>query len=371
MENDDEAGISHLIEHMMFKGTSKRTAKQIAEAIEGRGGHLNAFTDREVTCYYARVLKDDVDNCIEVLCDMLTNSLFADNDLALEKRVVQEEIKKYNDSPEDQIHDLHAQHRWGEHPLGKPIIGTHESVGSFQADNIRTYMKRRYVANRVVVSVAGNVDPSAVVSCARQQLGGINGTVELPSSTPPSAKPGEKRITKDIEQVHFCIGADVVNALSEDRFTCVVLDAVLGGSMSSRLFQEIREKRGLAYAIGSYLSLYREAGAYTIYGGTNPEQYEQVCELSRKELAKIASEGVPEEELDRTKKMISGEMVLGLEGMSARMTRMARSELVYGRDVPIEEVLERVNKVTPHDLQTIASQYLAADRLVTTAVGPF
>lgn len=371
MESESEGGISHLIEHMLFKGTKNRTAEQIAQDIEGRGGHLNAFTDREQTCYYARILSEDVPNAVEVLGDMYTQSLFEPPELELEKGVVQEEIRKYEDSPEDHIHDLHSRTRWGDHPLGRPIIGTHESVGSFSREKIIEYMDRRYVAGKTLVAAAGNLDPQILKDSVERALGGLSDDAELPTSVAPASRPGETLAKKDVEQVHFCIGGDMVSQLDERRFAASVMDALLGSSMSSRLFQEVREKRGLVYAIGSYTAMYREAGAFTVYGGTSPAKFDQVREVCAEELRKVREEPVPEEELVRVKQMLKGNIVLGLEGMSSRMHRIARNELVHGREMPIEETLEKINAVSAKDIQELANEYLDEAALTTTAIGPF
>lgn len=371
MESDAEAGISHLIEHMLFKGTGRRTAEQIAQDIEGRGGSMNAFTDREMTCYYVRVLADDVENALDVLSDMYTCSKLSPDDLELEKSVVQEEIGKYEDSPEDHIHDLHARMRWGSHPLGRPIIGSHESVGGLKRENLTGYMSCRYVAGKTIVAVAGNVEPQQVRDIAQRFLEPLQNDFELPLEPPPKSTPGEFLNSKDVEQVHFCIGGNGVNVYDDRKYAMSVLDAVVGGSMSSRLFQEIREKRGLAYAIGSYTAPYREAGAFTIYGGTSLKTFDQVREVVASEISKLRAEPVPDDELQRTKRMLTGNLVLGLESMSARMTRMARNEMLFGRDIPVEETVEKINAVTAKDLQALANEHLNLDGLTTTAIGPF
>lgn len=371
MESETEAGISHLIEHMLFKGTTHRTAEQIAQEIEGRGGHLNAFTDREVTCYYARVLAEDVERAIDVLSDMYLHSVFDPDDLELEKQVVQEEIKKYEDTPEDHIHDLHTRMRWGNHPLGRPIIGTHASVSSFTSEQIRDYMQRRYASGKTLVAVAGKVDPEKVAQFVEQMMPQPSSDCELPLESPPTASAGKNLVPKEVEQVHFCLGGDMVNLYDTNRHAAIVMDAIMGGSMSSRLFQEVREKRGLAYAIGSYNALYREAGAFTVYGGTSPRTFDTVLEVVTEELRKLREEPVPEEELERTKNMLAGNLVLGLEGMSTRMTRIARNELLYGRDIPVEETLAEVRAVTAETIQNLANRFLQPDQLTLTAIGPF
>ncbi|MBI5706311.1 MAG: insulinase family protein [Armatimonadetes bacterium] len=369
-EHDDEAGITHLIEHMLFKGTKTRTSKEIAEAIEGRGGHLNAFTDKENTCYYCRVLSDDVENGIDVLTDMMRNSLIEPEELEREKGVVLEEIKRGEDEPSDHVHDLHLQGRWGEHPLGKPVIGTPESVSSFKQANLNTYMDRRYRGGSILLSVAGNVDPESVCSWARAHLESIEpGDGKLECSR-PAGEPGPNFVKKDVEAVHFCIGSDGVGLFDDELYTMAVMDAALGGSMSSRLFQEIREKRGLAYAVGSYSLTYSAGGAYTVYGGTGAQTWGQVQELVRTEFDKVMADGLEADELERTKRNICGSIVLALEGMSSRMMRMAKNELVYGRQIPVDETVAKVNAVTNEDVTTLARRVLDAANMSTTAIGP-
>lgn len=369
-EEPGEEGITHLIEHMLFKGTGKRTAKEIAEAIEGRGGMLNAFTDKEVTCYYCRVLMEDATHGVEVLSDMMTNSLFDPEELTREEAVVLEEIKRSEDEPGDLVHDLHFQHCWPSHPLGKPVIGTPESVSSFQRDHLARYMERRYRGENVVLAVAGNVTPEAVVAAAEAALGAIPSGGTSADQSRPKVETGSRMVSRDVEQVHFCIGTDGCSAYDDEIYTLSILDGALGGSMSSRLFQEIREKRGLAYAIGSYAITYRPGGAFTVYGGTSLENWGLVQELVAAEVEKVKADGITEDELHRTKTNLRGNLVMSLEGTSARMMRMARSEIVHRRDIPIEETLGKLSAVTNQDVVELARR-LFADGLSTTAIGPF
>ncbi|MDQ2986971.1 MAG: insulinase family protein [Armatimonadota bacterium] len=370
-ETASEGGISHLIEHMLFKGTPSRSAEQIAQSIEGRGGYLNAFTSREETCYYARVLNDDVDNAVEVLGDMYVNSLFDSKELALEKNVVQEEIRKEFDSPEELVHDLYHQNRWGNHPLGLPIIGTHESVGSFSRQDLTDYVGRRYTAGNTLVAASGKLDTDALCSSVEKALGGLEGGKASPEELPPTDHPGEFLRKQGAEQVHFCIGGSGIAKRDDRRHSAWVFDAVMGGSMSSRLHQEIREKRGLAYAVGSYLASYSEGGTYVIYGGTSPSKFSEVRELVGVEFARIQQDLVPDEELARAKRMLKGGMVMGLEATSTRMRRMASNEIIFGRQVPIEEVIACIDAVTSEEIRSLACDLVEPSKINTTAVGSF
>jgi predicted Zn-dependent peptidase len=370
-EFDNESGITHLIEHMLFKGTQKRTAKQIAEAIEGRGGSLNAFTDKESTCYYCRVLSDDVDTGVDVLTDMMLNSLIDPEELEREEGVVLEEIKRSEDEPSDYVHDLHLQERWKNHPLGKPIIGTPESVSGFKREDLKTYMDRRYRGDNVLLSIAGNVDPETVRSLAEAALSSLPPNAEHEQTTRPAGAAKSTMVTKDVEQVHFCVGTDGTSIYDSELYTLIVLDAALGGSMSSRLFQEIREKRGLAYSVGSYTLNYGAGGSYTVYGGTSPDKWPLVQELIRKEFDNVMKSGLEAEELERTKRHISGNLVLALEGMSSRMMRMSRNELHHNREIPIDETLAKIAAVKNDDIVALASSILPEEKVSVTAIGPF
>lgn len=370
-ENENEAGITHFIEHMLFKGTKGRSAHQIAQEIEGRGGVLNAFTDKEQTCYYCRVLMDDVETAVDVLSDMVANSMLDPEELEREKGVVLEEIKRSEDEPSDHVHELHLEGRWGHHPLGKPVIGTSESVSSFARDDLVTYMDRRYRGKNLILSAAGNVDPEQFRALANQKLGGFQGSNDAPPLTRPKGGGGKMEHAKDVEQVHFCIGGDSCAVTDDAIYPMAILDATLGSGMSSRLFQEIREKRGLAYAVGSYNLSYSAGGAFTVYGGTGRKSWDQVQELVRTEFDKVMRDPIPADELARVKKQISGNMVLALEGMNSRMMRMTRNEIHFGREVPIEETLAKIDAVTADQVLELAASVLDAQAVSTTAIGPF
>lgn len=371
-ELDTEEGITHLIEHMLFKGTPTRTAKEIAESIEGRGGMLNAFTDKESTCYYCRTLSDDAVNGIEVLTDMMLHSNFDPEELEREEEVVCEEIKRSVDEPGDHVHELHLEYRWGRHALGKPIIGTEESVRSFRRDHILSYMDRRYRAENVMLSVSGNVDPEQIRAAAETTLGKLPAGVTNSQVERPLGTKAMNEVSKDTEQVHFCIGTDGISMYDEvDIPVMSILDSALGGSMSSRLFQEVRERRGLVYSIGSYTLTYGAGGAYTVYGGTSKKNWEEVKEITRREMDKVMQDGLSEAELERVKRSLAGNLVLALEGMNSRMMRMSRNEFNYERQITVEEALERLNKVTNSQVMELANRILTEERVSTTAIGPF
>jgi predicted Zn-dependent peptidase len=369
-EASGEYGVSHLIEHMLFKGTESRSAKEIAEAIEGRGGILNAFTDKEATCLYCRVLSDDVETGVDVLCDMILNSLLEPAELRREKGVVLEEIHRSADEPADHVHDLHLEERWPLHPLGRPVIGTSKSVKALKRENLVGYIQRRYTGPNLLAAVAGRVDPEAFREMVAAKLGSIPGDSESTEASRPEGKSTDRYHEKDIEQVHFCIGSDGCSVYDEDIHALAVMDAALGGGMSSRLFQEIREKRGLAYAVGSYATSFGEGGTFTVYGGTNPKNWPLVQQLVRAEFDKVAKRGLAPEELGRTKRLLRGNMVLALEGMSGRMMRMSRNELYHGREIPLEETLAKIERVSNDDVIRLARNLLAPSKIGVTAIGP-
>lgn len=370
-ETEAEAGITHFIEHMLFKGTAKRNSQQIAEEIEGRGGMLNAFTDKERTCYYCRTLAEDAGNGFEVLSDMLANSLLDPEELEREKGVVLEEIKRGEDEPGDHVHDLHLQGLWPNHKLGLSIIGTSESVSSFSRDDLTAYIDRRYKANNLVVSATGKVDHDEFVQWSSDYLSGFESGEKSPELERPTSQPGTNYVAKEVEQVHFCIGTSGASYHDDqDFYRLIVLDGVLGGGMSSRLFQEVREKRGLVYAVGSYMMSYNSGGAFTIYGGTSAEKWGEVQTVIRNELDKIVYDGPTEAEIAKVKRQIAGNIVLGLESTNARMMRMAKNEIVYGRQIPVEETVAKINAVTVQQVQEISHKLFSPSTMRTTVIGP-
>jgi predicted Zn-dependent peptidase len=364
-------GISHFIEHMLFKGTERRDARQIADEIESRGGALNAFTDKEYTCYYAKALSEHADVVMDVLTDMLLHSQLSPDELHRERNVVLEEIKRYKDTPDDLVHDLFASVIWDKHPLGRSVIGVEKTVASLEREELTNYLSAHYLPGRIVVSAAGNVSHEEMVKLAQQYLGEMTGSAPDPLLKPPVSSGKNKLQKKKTEQVHFCLGCQAFSQHNDDRYRLTILDSVLGGNMSSRLFQEIREKRGLAYSIGSYSLSFRESGLFTIYGGTSPASFDEVVELTHVEIQKVLHEGLLDDEISKAKNQIKGALVLGLESMSSRMMRMGKSMLYFDRVIPLQEIVSKIQAVQGSDIIQIAESLFKDDSLSLAAIGPF
>lgn len=371
-EEEPQRGISHFIEHMLFKGTRRRNAREIADAIESRGGHLNAFTGKESTCYESRVLAEDVPLALDILTDMFRNSLFDPEEMQREKSVVIEEIKMYEDTPEEMVHDLFEETLYPTHPLGKPIIGTDKTVAGLTRDDLTGYIARRYRPDSIVLAAAGALEHTELVKLAEQALGDLDGRAPARLMARPSASGKSKRKTKrDIEQMHFVYGSIGYCKTEKQRYSLSILNNVLGGNMSSRLFQEIREKRGLAYAIGSYARSYQDGGFFCVYGGSSPNTFDQVLELTREEFAKVRKAGLTDDELSKAKTQVRGALVMGLESMNARMNRFGDALLSYGRVIPITEVLAEYEAVSHETIAEVAAQVLDETTMTLTAIGPF
>ena len=369
-EEPTEAGMSHFLEHMMFKGTATRTAADISESFDRLGAELNAFTSKEYTCYYSRFLDEHLGTAVEVIADMVCNSLLDEKAITSEKEVVLEEISRHEDAPDDSIHDVFADALWPGHPLGRPILGTEESVSAFDREAAVRYHAGHYRPKDLVVVATGNVRHDDLVSLASQHLC-------LPDGAPgerPRVSPEQPRTlsvrSKDTEQAHICWGVPGLEAGHDDRFVLAVLDSILGGGMSSRLFQEIREKRGLAYAVYSYHNLFRETGSVTVYVGTRPSNASEVVGLVRRETTSVAEDGVSEEELSRSKECIKGHLVLGLESTRSRMTRLGKSEITDSEILSIDEIVGRVEAVTAEDVRELAQRLFSRPQ-VLAMIGPF
>ncbi len=371
------AGASHFLEHLLFKGTSARSALDIAQAMDAVGGEFNAFTEKEHTCYYATVLDRDVELAIDVVGDVVLDAVVAAADVEVERNVVLEEIAMRDDDPGDLVHDEFAAALFGDTPLGRPILGTVESIGAMSASRVRGWYRGRYAPARMVVSAAGNVDHDAVTRRVEQLLdaraAALAGATTHPRRRPArTGRPAEavRVVADDTEQANLVLGCLGLSRHDERRFAAGVLSAALGGGTSSRLFQRVREERGLAYSVYSFTSGYDDAGVFGVYAGCTPGKADEVLALVGAELVDIAAGGLGADEIERGKGQMRGGTVLGLEESSARMSRIGKSELVYGDVLTVEELLARIDAVTAADVAEVAAYLLAQPRCLTV-VGPF
>ncbi|MFA5839605.1 MAG: pitrilysin family protein [Candidatus Margulisiibacteriota bacterium] len=367
-ESPIESGISHFIEHMNFKGTSRRSAFEIAHAFDAIGGKINAYTGKEFTMYYGVVLDRHIDVAIDVLSDMVVHSLYDDDAMELEKGVVLEEIKMYEDSPDELIHDYFAEKILHGHTLAKPIIGNETTVRSFSRTAVLNYLDRCYGPKNTVIALAGAV-PKDINSRIKQAFGEYKGVGGREQWAIPSILGGQYLKKKKTEQIHLCLGAKGVAQKDEDRYPYAVLDNILGGSMSSHLFQEVREKRGLVYSIYSTTSPFYDFGLSYVYAGTSKENMQQVIELILNELGKLKKEGISVAELEKARENLKGSLVLGLESTSSRMSWLAKSQLYHQRIQTIDEVFEKVDKVTNDDIVRMANDYFKNEYLTLAVIG--
>lgn len=367
-ETNQESGISHLIEHMCFKGTHRRSAFDIAHALEAVGGKMNAFTGKEQTMYYAVVLDKHIDIALDVLSDMILNSAHDRKHLELEKGVILEEINMYEDTPDELIHDFFIKKILHGHPVGKATIGSKKSVRSFKREAIINYQKKWYSPKNSIVAVAGAM-PKNIEDRVQRYFGNWRGKVAQHKQMAPGFKGGVYLKKKQTEQVHLCLGSKGVSQIDNDRYPYAVLDNILGGSMTSRLFQEVREKRGLAYSIYSTSAPFRNYGVSYVYAGMSKENLTQVIELILHQFCKIKKEGVRPEELERARESIKGTLVLGLESTSARMSWLTRSEYYYKRSMTIDEIFKKVDQIKQDDIIRLANEYFRDEYLTLAVLG--
>jgi len=369
-EDGTHHGVSHFIEHILFKGTTTRSALAIAEEVDAIGGLLNAFTDKEHTCYYLRVLSGHLHEAVTILSDMLLHPAMDPEALERERQVLAEEIKMYEDAPDDLVHDVFAETLWAGHPLGRPISGTLESLHGLARQHLCAYMRERYRPSATLVTAAGLLEHDAVVALLERALGGWAGAAPPLLQDPPRPQRAIAFRAKEIEQVHLCLGVPGLPQAHPDRYALAVLDTALGSGMSSRLFQEIREQRGLAYAISSYHTAYRDAGAFVVYAGTSPAASGEVVRLSLDGLARVR-DGLSADEVARAKESLKGNLMLGLETPGSRMTKLARSEQYFGRQITLDEIIADVDAVRGDDVRRLAETLFVPDRLAFSAIGPF
>lgn len=368
-EVPDNNGISHFIEHMLFKGTGSRSARDIAEVFEEMGGQLNAYTAREYTCYYTRVLDEKLNEAMDVLFDMLYNSQMASAELDVERGVIVEEINMYEDTPDDLVHDIFSQTIFSGHSLGRPILGSVDNIEGIQARVIYDYYKMYYRPENMIIAVAGNIDADAVCSRLESYEGYLTDSVTFPVLDAPAMGAGMNLVTKDTEQVQICLGVPGISYLDERRYTQNIMNSILGGGISSRLFQKIREEKGLAYSVYSYPSTYRDVGTYVIYVGTSVAKVPEFFQILRRELNGFVSDGVTAVEVDRTKNQIKANMYMGMESVVTRMNRLGKSMLLYGRVPSVDEMIERVFAVTPEMVRTYARETFDTNPFTLACIG--
>jgi predicted Zn-dependent peptidase len=369
-ERPEQRGISHVVEHMLFKGTEQRSAREIAETMDGVGANLNAFTDKESTCYYAKVIDRHIPLALDVLSDMFLHSTFDPAELAKEQKVVLEEIKMYEDSPDELIHDLFIQTLWSGANLGDPTIGFAETVKRVTPDDLRGHMRAHYAPNSVVVAAAGNIDHDAFVADVAKYFEGFSGTCPLPKPEAPAPTPNTLFRQKDSEQAYVVLGTRGLSSCDERRYTLSVLDTILGGGMSSRLFQEIRERRGLVYTVYTFQAAYRAAGLFGVYAGTSPENVQACVDVIGEQFEQMRQLRVSDKELTLSKEHIKGNLTLSLESTSSRMIRLGRNEFGFGRQIAPEEIEAGIDAVTADGVRELASELLTEANVGLCVLGP-
>jgi predicted Zn-dependent peptidase len=368
-ETTEQSGISHFLEHMFFKGTDKRTARDIAFNIDSIGGDINAFTAREQTAFYIKVLDEYVDRGIELLTDIFLHSTMPEDEIEKEKGVIKEEIKMVEDTPDDYVHDLFAKTIWGDTGLGQPVLGRRETVKAFTRDDFVSHINKYYGTGDTVISCAGNFEAEYVVSLLNQAFGNAKSVSEPHKLAKPEFV---KRIdihAKDLSEAHICIGLEGLNYANRERYALSLLNTILGSSVSSRLYQEVREKKGYAYSIYSYLSSYFDAGSWVIYAGTGRKKATAVAELIMKELTGL-HRTIDEVELRRAKDQLKGNLVLALESVSSRMQSNARQEIYFGRHFSQQEMMNRIEAVTLDEARDLANRLIGSGNISLTALGP-
>jgi len=368
-ETAERCGIAHFVEHMLFKGTATRSAEDIAQAIDSIGGQLDAFTAKEYASYYIKVLDEHLPLAIDILADIVRNPAFGLDDIEREKKVVVEEIKMVEDTPDDLVHELFTQGFWENHPLGRPILGTRETVESFTSALLKDYFQSAYTPRNLIVSAVGNLNHAHVRELVEAKFGSLAPAGQSPAEDAPRVVPKILIRSKELEQSHICLGASSYPQNHEDRYSSYVLNKLLGGSMSSRLFQNVREKRGLAYAVFSGLSAYRDAGSFTVYAGCSNEAVGEVIDLVVEELRNVRRSAVPDAELKRAKDHLKGSLMLSLENTASRMSHLARQEIYFDRQFGLDETLQGIEKVTPGDVQRVAVDLFRNGSLAATVLG--
>jgi len=371
-EDERTNGIAHFIEHMVFKGTRHYSLRRIAQSLESVGGYLNAFTSKEHTCYYARALDADLALSIDVLTDLVEYPLFEEKEIEKEKQVVLEELKNIEDDPDDLINDFFDESVYQRHPLGYPVIGKADTIRSFTREDLMGYLHDQYASRRIVVAAAGNLRHENVVELIEAKMNRKHSRLDpaIRATGPKSHDAVRKVYERPISQAHLCMGTLAYGVKSKNRYPLLLLNTLLGEGMSSRLFQQLRERHGLAYNVYSFTNTMSDTGNFGVYIATDPSHVEKSIELVGKELDKLKSTAVGKAELQRTKSQLKGTMMLSLESMSSRMMRLGSGEMYYGRNIPLEEVLRKIDAVTPDEIVETAEKLLRIDRFATVIIVP-
>jgi len=374
----EKVGISHFLEHMVFKGTSRRSAKQIASSVESVGGSIDAFTGREYTCFHARVLDEYVELALDVLSDLLDSPTISEENIEREKLVVYEEIRNMEDTPDDMIHQFYSQAIWGRDPLGYPLLGTYETVGSLERADMLDYLHREYVSPNFVISIAGNINYDCTLDIIREKFSflanrpaaGKDGFKAMPARDIDDFTPVTRHLNRDCQQTHLCLGTVSFAHADPRRYALLLLSNIIGGGMSSRLFQRVREEEALAYAIYSFQQFYMDTGLYGVYMGTEPSQRNRTINVVQEEYLKFLKDGVSDGELEHAKNQLKGQLLLGLESTTTRMFRLANFELNGEDYLPADDVIHRIEAVGSEEIYEVARVILNPERICSVSLGP-
>jgi predicted Zn-dependent peptidase len=370
IEPQERSGISHLIEHLVFKGTATRSAEDIARAIDSVGGQMDAFTSKEHTCFYVSVLDEHLPLAVDLVADILMHPLFAAADIEKEKAVVFQEIKMVEDTPDDLVHDLFADRIWREHPLGRPILGSWDVVRGFERETILRHFEEEYVPGRITVAAAGNLEHDRLADLLASRFETFDRPMRPRRQEPPRLNPGIHTVHKPLEQVHLVVGFPGLSDDAPDRYALYLLNDVIGGSMSSRLFQEIRERQALVYSVHSGTQSFRDTGVLYVYAGTDPPNVGKVLKALMKEIRALKKDGVTMVELRRAKDHLKGSLMLSLESSSSRMNRLAKQELRFGSFISMDEMLAAIDSVRPEHVEALIHSVLDEDQLALVTLGP-
>jgi predicted Zn-dependent peptidase len=369
-ESTLESGLSHFIEHMIFKGTQKRSAFQIAKEFDAIGGNTNAFTTMENTCYYARVIDSHTETMVDILSDIFVNSVFDPGEIDKERPVILQEIGMVEDSPDEYVHMLSGQNFWGENPLGRSILGTPENLARFDAQILKNFFQRLYQPDRIIISAAGNIDHHRLVELVEPVFGTIQSRDGFPQRESPRACSVVNLNHRNLEQLHICLGARGLSITDPRRYTGSLLNTILGGNMSSRLFQEIRERRGLAYSVYTFISSHVDAGMFGVYMGVDPRRAQETTRLVLEELDRIKNEPVESSELTGAIEYTKGSLLLASESVDNQMVRSAQNEIHFGDDIALQAIIEKVEAVTADEIRDLANELFNRNQMTLTSLGP-